>query len=379
MHDFFSCLQDSGLRIPDKGVHPGDGMNIAIAGAGITGGYLAKLLEQRGFSPAVYDGMDHDTRCRCRSCGWGVPGSIGPYLAEVGLDFHEYLLEPMSSMNFDDLVAKTPLCTFDKPRLVRDFTRGTRLNRKNLGLEEAYDYDIVVDATGIKRTFLPPCRSDLTLPTLQHRVVVESHSGEHLGAGVYGNRIPGLGYLWIFPLGNNQYHIGIGGIGLARLDRLLDRFYQDSIRRFSFTMLCSCEGFVRIASPFCSTPFYFRNTRKDGTPQVIVGVGESIGTVTPFTGEGIIHSLECARIFADTWPDYERYTKSVLARFAWMKKERETLDYFLSQERKNGPRLRDRWRFFCNARRSGIGLPMLEAFKRMGALSQWVEGPDQGF
>jgi flavin-dependent dehydrogenase len=352
-------------------------MNVAIAGSGITGGYLAKLLEQKGISPDVYDGMNHDTRCRCRSCGWGVPRSIETYLADVGLDFNEYLLEPMSSMNFDGLVAKTPLCTLDKPRLIRDFTQGTRLNRKNLVLEKADEYDVVVDATGITRAFLPPCKSDLTLPTLQHRVVVESHGSERLEVGVYGNRIPGLGYLWIFPLGNNQYHIGIGGIGLARLDILLERFYQDSSGRFSFTTLCSCDGSVRVASPYYSTPFYCKKTRKDGTPQVIVGVGESIGTVAPFTGEGIVHSLECARIFADCWPDFERYTTSVLARFAWMKKERETLDYLLSYEGKRGPRVRDRWRFFCNARRSGIGLPMIEAFKQMGTLSQWVEIPDQ--
>jgi hypothetical protein len=82
-------------------------------------------------------------------------------------------------------------------------------------------------------------------------------------------------------------------------------------------------------------------------------------------------------MFADSWPDHEGYTKSVLARFAWMKKERETLDYLLSRGRKSGPRLRDRWRFFRNARCSGIGLPMLGAFKRMGSLSQWVESPDQ--
>jgi flavin-dependent dehydrogenase len=251
------------------------------------------------------------------------------------------------------------------------------LKKQNLGPEESEDYDIVVDATGITRAFLPPCRSDLALPTLQHRVAVESHGSECLEAGVYGNRIPGLGYLWIFPVGNNHYHIGIGGIGLVRLDSLLERFYQDSSRRFSFTTLCSCHGSVRVASPYYSTPFYCKKTRKDGTPQVIVGIGESIGTVAPFTGEGIVYSLECAKIFADSWPDYERYTNSVLARFAWMKKERETLDYLLSREGKSGPRLRDRWRFFCNARRSGIGLPMLEAFRRMGTLSQWVESPDQ--
>jgi flavin-dependent dehydrogenase len=352
-------------------------MNIAIAGAGISGGYLANLLGQRGISPDVYDGMDHDTRCRCRSCGWGVPGDIGTYLADIGLDLNEYLIEPMSPMNFDGLVAKTPLCTIDKPRLLRNFSKAIRLKRQNLGQEEAEDYDIVVDATGITRAFLPPCRSDLTLPTLQHRVAVEPHKSERLGAGVYGNRIPGLGYLWIFPVGNHHYHIGIGGIGFGRLDSLLERFYRDSDGRYSFTTLCSCDGLIRVASPYYSTPFYTRRTRKDGTSQVIVGIGESIGTVSPFTGEGIVYSLECARIFADSIPDYEHYTTSVLARFSWMKKERETLNYLLSQEGKGRPRLRDRWRFFCNARRSGIGLPMLEAFRRMGALSQWVDCPDQ--
>jgi flavin-dependent dehydrogenase len=117
---------------------------------------------------------------------------------------------------------------------------------------------------------------------------------------------------------------------------------------------------------------------KDGSTQVVVGIGESIGTVTPFTGEGIIHSLECAKIFVNSWPDYQRYASTVLAQFAWMKKERETIDYFLSQEGRKGARFRDRWRFFCNARRSGIGLRMVEAFRHLGALTQWVEGPDQG-
>jgi len=352
-------------------------MNVAIAGAGIAGGYLAKVFEQKGIVADVYDGMDHGTRCGCRSCGWGVPGGIQPYLADVGLDLNTYLMERMPSMNFDGLVAKTPLCTIDKPRLIRDLSMDIGLKRQNLGLEEAEDYDIVVDATGIARAFLPPCRSDLALPTLQHRVAVESNWSRRLGAGVYGKRVPGLGYLWIFPVGNDHYHIGIGGIGLVRLESLLERFYHDSSGRFSFTTLCSCHGSVRVASPYYSTPFYCQKTRKDGTPQVIVGIGESIGTVAPFTGEGIAYSLECAKICADSWPDYRRYTRSVLARFAWMKKERETLDYLLLQKGKSGPRLRDRWRFFCNARRSGIGLPMLEAFRQIGTLSQWVEIPDR--
>jgi len=352
-------------------------VNIAIAGAGIAGGYLAKLLAQKGLTPDVYSGTDYDTRCTCRSCGWGVPRRIKTCLADVGLDFDNYLIEPMDTMNFDGLVAKTPLCTINKPRLVKDLTRGIPLKPQDLKAEDTGKYDVVVDATGINRALLPPCTSDLVLPTLQYRVVVESSGGERLKAGVFGNRIPGLGYLWVFPLEDNQYHIGIGGIGLEHLDILLDRFFEELSDRFSFTTLCSCEGVVRVASPYYSTPLFVRKVQNNGGLQAIVGIGESVGTVAPFTGEGIIWSLECARIFADCLPDYERYSRTVLSRFAWMKKERETLDYLLSRKGKAGPRLQDRWRFFRNARRSGIGLPMIEAFRQLGALSQWVDGPDR--
>ncbi len=352
-------------------------MKIAIAGAGIAGGYLAKLLVQKGIVPDVFDGMDHGTRCGYRSCGWGAPAGIGTYLASAGLSPDDYFLKTMPVMHFDGLVAQTPLCTIDKPRLLRDLTRDTELKRRDLGKEEADEYDIVVDATGIARAFLPPCRSDLTLPTLQHRVLVEDPGSGHLPAGVYGNQVPGLGYLWVFPLGNNQYHIGAGGIGLDRLDRILDRFYHDMAGQYSFTTLCSCEGTIRVASPYYATPCFAREIRHDGRSRLILGTGESIGTVSPFTGEGIVFSLECARILAGSWPDPDRYAKRVLARFAWMKKERETLDYLLSREGRGGPRLRDRWRFFLNARRSGIGLPMLEAFRRIGTLSQWVDVPDR--
>lgn len=346
-------------------------MKVAIAGAGIAGGYLARLLGQNGTAVDVYDGMIHDTRCGYRSCGWGAPVRIAPYLAEVGLDLSDYLIEPMTSMNFDGLVATTPLWTIDKPGLIRDLVKDTRVIGRNLDVPGAEEYDLVVDATGIARALLPPCRTDLTLPTVQHRVIVHPLNGDRLEPGIYGNRIPGLGYLWIFPLGKSQYHIGIGGIGIATHDILMDRFYQDSADRFSFSKICGCKGVVRVASPSYSQPFY---RREDGTSRLIVGVGESIGTVSPFTGEGIVYSLECARIFADSMQDPDAYTRAVLSRFGWMKKERETLDYLLAQGNHAGPRMRDRWRFFRNASRSGIGLPMLEAFRRMGSLSRWVEG-----
>ena len=351
-------------------------MNIVIAGAGIAGGYLARLLGQKGIDADIYDPMDHATRCGYRSCGWGAPAGIGAYLDTIGLDLDDYLFKRMPWMNFDGLRARTPLCTFDKTRLIRDFLDGSGMVRADIGEAGLDGYDVVVDATGICRAFLPPCRSDLTLPTLQDRVVVESTGEERLGPGVYGNMVPGLGYIWVFPLGGDQYHIGIGGIGLSTHKNLLDRFYRDQSGRFSFSRVCTCTGSVRVASPYYSTPFFTGGAGNNGRTQAVVGVGESIGTVSPFTGEGIVFSMECAKMLADSWPDFEGYSRRVLSRFTWMKKERETLDYLLEQKGRNGPRIRDRWRFYRNARRSGIGLPMLDAFKRIGTLSRWVDTRD---
>ncbi len=350
-------------------------MNIAIAGAGISGAYLARLLCHEGIYPDVYDIGNQDTFCGCRSCGWGAPIGIDQYLADVDLQLDDYLIGSMSSMKFDGLEATTPLCTINKPYLLGDLRSGLTVHTQSLGIRDADAYDVIVDATGISRAILPPCRSDLVLPTVQHRVIVESLGNGQLDAGVFGNRIPGLGYLWIFPLGQGQYHIGVGGIRLDTHERIMELFYEENAQRFAFTPVCSCRGVVRVASPYYSTPLHVSRLRGDGRPQKIIGVGEAIGTVSPFTGEGIIYSLECARLLADSFPDEHRYTSNVMARFGWMKKERETLDYLLSDGRATGPRLRDRWRFFRNAHRSGIGLPLIEAFRRMGSLSRWMENP----
>jgi len=349
-------------------------VKVAIVGAGIAGGYLAHLLEQKGITPDVYEQSDHGTSCGYRSCGWGAPDATGTFLDRAGLNLHDYLLEPMVTMNFDGLVAKTPLYTLDKPRLIRDLRSGLRIIQHRFTDQEAEEYDVVVDATGISRALLPPCSSDLSLPTLQYRVTVKPRGSRVLGPGVYGNQIPGLGYIWVFPLGRNQYHIGAGGLAFDRYGEILEQFFEDLSPSYSLTRHCSCSGDVRVASPFYSQPFVNTRKRNDGMPQQIIGVGESIGTVSPFTGEGIIYSLECAKILADSWLNEKTYASRVLSRFVWMKKERETLDYLLSDGQVNGPRLRDRWRFYRNARRSGIRLPMLQAFRRMGSLSQWIEG-----
>jgi hypothetical protein len=57
----------------------------------------------------------------------------------------------------------------------------------------------------------------------------------------------------------------------------------------------------------CSSP------RPDGP--LVVGVGESIGTVYPLLGEGIIPSMQCVNMFVEHLDDMEAYSEAVLKHF----------------------------------------------------------------
>jgi len=59
---------------------------------------------------------------------------------------------------------------------------------------------------------------------------------------------------------------------------------------------------LRLATPNLCKPFYKGK---------VVGVGESIGTVYPLLGEGIIPSMKCVDIFVKNLGDNESYEKEV--------------------------------------------------------------------
>jgi hypothetical protein len=57
----------------------------------------------------------------------------------------------------------------------------------------------------------------------------------------------------------------------------------------------------------CASP------RPDGP--IVVGVGESVGTVYPLLGEGIIPSMQCVNLFVENMYDMEAYSEAVLKHF----------------------------------------------------------------
>jgi flavin-dependent dehydrogenase len=119
----------------------------------------------------------------------------------------------------------------------------------------------------------------------------------------YVKPFPGdTGYLWYFPLEKGSSFVGAG-----------DYLRQHVAATGEYNAQHPGEIVQRIGRPIRFTPPKLCQPFYDGR---VVGVGESIGTVFPILGEGIIPSLQCAEIFLQTMPDFERYRRKVLKEFA---------------------------------------------------------------
>jgi flavin-dependent dehydrogenase len=110
------------------------------------------------------------------------------------------------------------------------------------------------------------------------------------------------GYFWYFPLGNGYAHIGAGDF-LKGHNRFVDEFMNKH----------QCEVVKKVGRPVRLTPPASCEPFTDGRKSV--GVGESIGTVFPLLGEGIIPSTWCAELFINHMHDMKTYRDSVIDRF----------------------------------------------------------------
>ena len=155
---------------------------------------------------------------------------------------------------------------------------GVNCNKKTFPLD---DYDYVMDCTGFHRRFLPKPKEDFVIPAYEYMVENIDDIDEFYVIGYKGAR----GYFWYFPLNNGTGFIGAGDI---------DRNYY-GIKEFfeshpNAKIVKKIGRPIRLSPPKMMEPFCDNN---------IIGVGESIGTVFPMLGEGIIPSLLCCEIFLE--------------------------------------------------------------------------------
>lgn len=278
-------------------------MKIAIVGLGVAGSYLASRLSEEN-EVVVFDRLSKEGFDAV--CAWGTAkDGISKFAKDCGLNFEDYVVHTGREMRVnvnDDIVriGLKGLCCFDKKRFITDLAEGQDVRFGQYVTKEnlAPDYDMVIDATGLIRPLLPKIKDDLLIPCVQYRVKYKELPFDDF----YVKTFPTLsGYFWYFPLGDGTCHIGAGDYNHKHneeIDSFLKRYPGEIVKKNGRP--------VRITPPSLCQPFY------DGK---IVGVGESIGTVYPMLGEGIIPSLQCAELLVENLQDLPRYREEVLRHF----------------------------------------------------------------
>lgn len=317
-------------------------VKIAIAGAGMAGTYLYRLLtEAGGHDVVLYDDVKR-TGCGARPCAWGVAPST-EYRRLVGrfLDPERYVRERSEKVLIDGVAVGSDLLMVDKPGLIRDMIGGAPVLR---GRVDPGEYDLVVDATGVERAYLGPVEGDDLVAELhQYRVAADADLGTWFQTSTQG-------YGWCFPLGGSEFHIGYGNLPPhvgAGMDTVSQAIEGAAVR-------CTCQSRIRLSSPYHSQPIARDN---------IVGVGESIGTVGPLGGDGNLYAMQCSETLFRNIHDIPRYQEEVLRGFGWMRKERETLLRLIGGRR---PSPGDVKVFLEHARRSGFTMGPLQALRLLG-------------
>jgi flavin-dependent dehydrogenase len=291
---------------------------VAIAGAGMTGSYLYRLLESQGMKADIYGDAVSHAACGINPCAWGSTSSFRHHVRAAGLDPEQYVFKDFRVVNFEGVDMRAHLLTFDKPRLINDLRKGVEVLG---GPVPPRRYERVIDATGLRRAYLPTIKDDLLVPCVQYRVRRERADSSKVVIQ-YGN----LGYSWTFPLSDNEFHIGAGSVLADPKETLRESGFMNAGGK----ILCGCSGKVRSTSPLDSQPFVSTDSILGGQ---VWGVGESIGAVAPIAGEGNAPGMASARLLVANWDTPERYKSRILKEFSWMIDERKVIDKVAAGQR----------------------------------------------
>jgi flavin-dependent dehydrogenase len=272
---------------------------------GVAGSYLMARLKNEhevvGFERMLE--IKHDS-----ICAWGtIKSTMSELLDKVGVDFSKYVIHEGKTMivEMNDQerfnIGLHGLCTYNKLGLIKDLIKGCTVHYgavpKLENLEN--EFDIIVDCTGFHRTYLPKLERDFCIGTYEYKIEYEEKVPFD---DFYIKPFPGMsGYFWYFPLGKKIAHIGAGDYHKQHVVET-DKFFN----KYGGKITKTVGRPIRLATPDLCRPFYHGK---------VVGVGESIGTVYPLLGEGIIPSMICADIFVKNLGNNDNYEKEVLEYF----------------------------------------------------------------
>jgi flavin-dependent dehydrogenase len=284
-------------------------MKIAVVGIGVSGAYLMNRLSDDHSNHVVgFERMpknEHDAVCAWATCQNVMVGLT----RKCGLDFDDYILHNGRHMqvgleqkrSID--IQLNGMVSYDKLRLIQDMIRGTevRFGRAPRKDELECDFDLIIDSTGFHRNYLPRLKNETWIPCVQYKV--RYPRGKEPFDDFYLQAFPSMtGYFWYFPLGNGQAHIGAGDFLKTH-----NPFVHQFLNKYE------CEIIKKVGRPIRLTPPQNCEPFTDGRKSI--GAGESIGTVYPLLGEGIIPSTWCAELLVQNLYDMSAYRKAVLEKF----------------------------------------------------------------
>ncbi|OLC27584.1 MAG: hypothetical protein AUG06_07915 [Actinobacteria bacterium 13_1_20CM_2_65_11] len=276
-------------------------MKIAVAGSGLAGSYIHRLLKMRGeHNVDLYD-VKHKIACGIHPCGYGVDEHFDRFIIRAGLDPLAYRLHnpPYLLAQLEGAVARTTVFMIDKPRLIRDLLQGADVRLNPIDVE---GYDLVVDATGQARAYAPPLAQDLKARVIQWRVRVSVPTTTSF---LPTRGLPG--YMWVMPLNQDgtDVHVGAGcELGNRTPARELVRPAFSSLNITSVT--CACGAFIRLSGPDFSNIVCGK----------IWAVGEAAGLVGPASGAGNVFALQSALELVENLFDPAGYVAALRRRFA---------------------------------------------------------------
>ena len=280
-------------------------MKVAVAGAGWSGLLLAcKLSEYEDVE--VYE----PNRKPKAVCACGIPTSFFSELArDYGLKPENYILWKPNSliMDFNGKMTVTvkvgDLCTFDKQAFMDDLYSICDAKfhfRKHFPLSKISDYDLVVDATGI-RAILGKNSDDRYYITYQEKVRFKELPCD----GLYFQFInPEEKYLWLFPLSENEAYVGAASTikvnnAVERVRHFLKKFHHTTLQRQAKLLRCDYKNLPIVKGK-------------------IVGVGNSIDAITSL-GEGNQPSAQTVKILLENLYDLNQYERQVRKELSWIK------------------------------------------------------------
>jgi len=298
---------------------------ILIAGAGIAGSYLWRLLTKKGMNPRDIEVIEPGSRTRCGipSCGFATTRQFFALCREVGLEPEKYILASpdIGYANGRKFTVKGHLFSINKPAFIRDLLEGAAVSSRPSDTV----VERIIDATGTARAYIGKYEHDVLHPCIQRKV-------EFIDEPVLAEYAHNVGYAWVIPLEGRNAHVGIGSKTYSAEDmkRVVDRLAQGT------KTICACQGFIRGTGPIL--PLVRGN---------VWAVGEAGGMVDPLSGAGIIPAMVSAKLLAEHWDDPKGYEAAIMKKYGWFSKAAKLIEEWQDKGSLNTRKLLGLWKDYA--------------------------------